>query len=223
MRMSDFSIICTMVLALMPAAGGASAGGPAAGDPGGSGSAAHLSPAGGPAADVPASGVSPLLQPHTHTIGLELGFVLIPFGFEDPYSAPIGASLFYEFRPGSVTLPIFIGAIVSYFDFNPLNEYFGDSFMVQVGLYAGYEFVLFRTETNALVLSPYSGYKHYFREHIFWDDSISTNRPVIAVGTKLNLHVSRRFSFGLGLEYNLILDEDPIHTLVQTDRFSVGF
>ena len=213
-----------MVLTLMLAAGGAAAAGdPAAGDPA----------AGDPAAGDPAAGDSPdnsslfenspLLQTHSHTIGLELGFVLIPFGFDDPYSAPIGASLFYEFRPGSETLPIFIGAIVSYFDFNPLNEYFGDSFMVQVGVYAGYEFVLFRTETNALVLSPYGAYKHYFREHIFWDDSISTNRPIIAVGTKLNLHISRRFSFGLGLEYNLVLDENPIHTLVQTNRFSVGF
>ena len=95
--------------------------------------------------------------------------------------------------------------------------------MIQLGLYVGYEFVLFRSDTTALALSPYSAYKHYFREHIFWDDAVNTNRPIIAAGIKINLHVSRRFSFGIGVEYNFILDESPIHTLVQTDRFSVGF
>jgi hypothetical protein len=184
-------------------------------------------PAAGSPADSTPADADPdhfsLFRPNTHTIGLELGFVLIPFGFDDPYSAPIGASLFYELRPASESLPIFIGGIVSYYDFNPLNEYFGDSFMVQVGLYAGYEFLLFRTENTALVLSPYGAYKHYFREHIFWDDSVSTNRPILAAGTKLILYISRRISFGVGLEYNFILDDSPIHTLVHTDRFSVGF
>ncbi len=201
------SRICIIAFALLLTASGiVAAGDPAAGDPA----------AGGP-------NPSSFFRPHTHTIGLELGFVLIPFGFDDPYSAPIGASLFYELRPSAESLPIFIGGIVSYYDFNPLNEYFGDSFMVQVGLYVGYEFFFFRTRDTALALSPYGAYKHYFREHVFWGDIVNTNRPIIAAGTKLNLYVSRRISFGFGLEYNLILDDSPVHTLVQTDRFSVGF
>ena len=162
-------------------------------------------------------------RPFSHSLGLELGFVLIPFGFGDPYSAPVGASLFYEMRPLSGTFPLFIGAIASYFDFNPVNEHFGDSFMIQLGLYLGYDFVFPFTEQTGLVLSPYGGYKHYFREHRFWDEIIHTNRPIFLVGSKLSLYVSRRFSFGLGLEYNLIVDQNPINTLVQTNRITLGF
>ena len=128
MRAGDFSIICTMVLALMLAGGGAAAADAAAGVPAAA-DAATARPSEADQPDRPENSPlfensllfensplfenSLLFQPHSHTIGLELGFVLIPFGFDDPYSAPIGASLFYEFRPGLETLPIFIGAIVS--------------------------------------------------------------------------------------------------------------
>jgi hypothetical protein len=177
-----------------------------------------------PAAETPASNNnSREFHLFSHSFGLELGFVSIPFGFDDPYSAPIGAGLFYEMRPLAKSLPFFFGAVVSYYDFNPLRKHFGDSSMIQLGLYAGYDFVFPFTDQTALTLSPYAGYKHYFRKHMFRDEEVSTNRPILLAGSKLNLYVSRRFSFGVGFEYNLIMEQSPIHTAAQTDRITVGF
>jgi len=158
-----------------------------------------------------------------HMIGLELGFALIPFGFEDPYSSPIGLSLFYELHSFFPSIPVFAGFLASYYDFNPLNIHFGESYMIQFGLYLGYDFLFPFTETSFLSVSPYAGYKHYFREHIFWSDRILTNRPILMAGVRVDLHVSRRFFFGVGLEYDLILDRSPINTLLHTDRIGLSF
>jgi len=170
-----------------------------------------------------AHGSDPGVSRPNHYIGLELGFALIPFGFEDPYSAPIGLGLFYELHSFLESIPLFAGFHASYYDFNPLNVHFGQSYMIQIGLYVGYDFLFPFGVTSALVLSPYVGYKHYFREHVYWSDTILTNRPILMAGIRVDLQITRRFFFGIGLEYDIILDRSPLHTLYHTDRIGVAF
>ena len=75
------------------------------------------------------------------------------------------------------------------------------------------DFPLRLTETIVFQPTPYGGYKHYFRYHLFEDKESRNNRPVLLAGIKLKLVFEQKDFVELNAEYNLVLDNKPVHLL----------
>src|SRR4030042_4336026 len=87
--------------------------------------------------------------------GFELAMRLQPLASQDPYSGPLGLSLFYE-RHRLLGM-MYLGGQVAYWGFYPLQADFGQSSMILGELRLGYDFC-FRIERRfALTVSPYLG------------------------------------------------------------------
>jgi len=156
-----------------------------------------------------------------HTAGVELEYVMLPFGFDDPYGWPVGGGLFYELRPLRGAPGLHLGASVSVFTLPPLEVSFGDSFMIQPGAYVGYDLLLGAGGDFAWSPGLYAGYKHYIRRHMLGDATFDTYRPVAQAGLRVKLWIGRRLYVAGGAEYNLIFDNTPLHTVAFTQRLGL--
>ncbi len=148
----------------------------------------------------------------THVVGLEGGHILPPFGFkDDPYSGPIGGGLFYEAH-GLFKLPLYSGVCFSYYLFISNNEDFSGSYMLQPGVYGGYNFVFPINKHLNWGFSPHIGYKHYFSEYSFKEEKKENACPIFFAGNNLNLFIGKNFIVGLKIEYNLLFEKTILHT-----------
>ncbi|MBN1836986.1 MAG: hypothetical protein JW820_14115, partial [Spirochaetales bacterium] len=156
-----------------------------------------------------------------HIAGVELEYLMLPFGFDDPYGWPVGGGLFYEVRPLPGAPGLHLGASVSVFAVPPLEESFGDSFMIQPGVYAGYDLLLTPGPGLASSVGLYAGYKHYIRRHLLGETAFVTFRPIAQGGLRVKLWIGRRLYVASGAEYNLIFDNTPLHTVALTQRLGL--
>ena len=156
-----------------------------------------------------------------HMLGGELGFLLQPFGFDDPYSWSLGGRAFYELHELFEPFLLFFGVNVSLYGYYPLDDNFAESFMLQGGLYVGYDFVVRVDEKFALSIAPYLGYSHYFREFEFAEQTYQAFRSVAVVGVNFDLYIDRNFLLGLRVEFELLVKNEPLLALGQSER--VGF
>ncbi|OGK12462.1 MAG: hypothetical protein A2Y63_01250 [Candidatus Riflebacteria bacterium RBG_13_59_9] len=157
-----------------------------------------------------------------HVLALEAGTILPPFAFEDPYSAALGGGLLYEFHGLFPRFPIYFGASLSYHVFLPQVYAFGSSHMLQGGLYTGFPFSFGVPGKLVFSPSPYLGYKHYYRQHVFEGETSLTNRPVLVAG--LDVRLARAwFLGGVRVEYNLLLEDSPLHAVAAQAYAGVSF
>jgi len=156
-----------------------------------------------------------------HTLGVELDYVMLPFGFDDPYGWSVGGGLFYEVRPLPGAPGLHLGAAVSAFTLAPLEGYYGSSFMLQPGAYLGWDLLV--SPNPGFTWSPglYAGYKHYIRRHLLGDEAFLTYGPIALGGLRLKLWIGRRLYVASGAEYNLIFDNTPLHTVAFTQRLGL--
>ena len=163
------------------------------------------------------------LEPEANHLGLEVCFALRPFGFDDPYSGSLGGGVFYERHHLFGALPFFLGAQLDGYGFYPLRPQVGDSTMLQAGLYLGADFPIPVERRFSLSLAPYLGWRHYWRWMRFDGGSVFTARPLLTGGVLLYLHAGRRALLGASVEADLILDREPLGTLLHGQRFGVRF
>jgi hypothetical protein len=147
-----------------------------------------------------------------HVLALEAGYIFPPFAFEDPYWGALGGGLLYEFHGLFPRFPIYFGAGLSYHAFVSRDDAFGPSNMLQAGAYTGFPFSFGLPGKLVLSPSPYLGYKHYYRQHVFADETFRTNRPVLVMGVDVRL-THEWFLGGVRVEYNLLLEDSPLQTV----------
>jgi hypothetical protein len=157
-----------------------------------------------------------------HVLALEAGAILPPFAFDDPYSAALGGGLLYEFHGLFPRFPIYFGAGLSYHGFVSRDDSFGPSHMLQAGAYTGFPFSFGTPGKLVFSPSPYLGYKHYYRQHVFNGEASRTNRSVLVAGLDMRL-AHAWFLGGVRAEYNLLLEDSPLHTIAVHAYAGVSF
>jgi len=156
-------------------------------------------------------------------LGLQFGSITSPLGEEDPYAFPLGVGLFFEFHPQGSQTRFFWGGSALYYRFNSRDPDFEDSFMVQAGLQGGFDIILRVDGEPAAALTPLIGFKEYYREYRFRGERISAWRGVAVTGMRLSLLVAGTLLVGFDIEYNLLLEEDPLDALACYQRLGIGF
>ena len=162
-------------------------------------------------------------EEHKHMLGGELGYILQPFGFEDPYSWSLGGKVFYELHGLFESFLVFFGLNGSFYGLYPLDEFFQDSYLVQAGLYTGYDFLVRFDQKFAIAIAPFIGYSHYWREFTWQEDKYQANRPLLAAGVNFDLYIDQHFLLGLRFEFHLLLENEILFTFAQTERMGFRF
>jgi hypothetical protein len=153
--------------------------------------------------------------------GFELAMRLQPLASDDPYSGPLGLSLFYERHrlPGM----LYLGGQVAYWGFYPLQEDFGRSSMFLGEVRLGYDFT-FRVERRfALTVSPWLGGGWYWRRFVYVDEENIASRPVLGMGVAVDLSVGRRVLLGATVDLTLLFDNQVRGTAGVGERLGVRF
>lgn len=140
--------------------------------------------------------------------GSEFGYNFPLSGIEPAYSGSAGVSIFYE---DHLTMKLFIGGKISLFTFVSPAPNFDRSDMIQGMLYFGYDFNLF--DSKDIYLSPFAGYKHYYRRYSYKGRESSGSRPILSTGFGIGFAINKHIITALILEYNLIFEINPVHTL----------
>lgn len=156
-------------------------------------------------------------------LGLQVGTISSPLGEEDPFAFPLGAGLFFEAHPALGGARLCWGASSLYYRFRTLDAEFEDSFMVQAGLFAGFDIPCLIDGEPAAALTPFVGFKQYYREYRFRGERIRGCRGVAALGARMSLLVAGALLIGFDLEYNILLEEAPLKTWACYQRLGVGF
>lgn len=156
-------------------------------------------------------------------LGLQFGSISSPLGSDDPFAFPLGVGLFFEAHPLLGDARLCWGGSALYYMFLSQAADFEDSFMVQAGLSAGFDIPCLIDGELAAALTPYFGYKEYYREYVFQGKRVSGYRGVAVMGARLSLLVAGAMLIGFDIEYNLILEEEPLDTLACHQRLGVGF
>ena len=156
-------------------------------------------------------------------LGCEVGYLVRPFGFKDPYSWSVGGGVFYERHVLFPHFPLYAGGSLSYYGFYPIEQDYKSSFMVKAGLYLGYDFVIKINNSFTLALAPFAGYSHYWREFVFKDEMFRANRSVIITGVNVNLFIDSHLLIGLSAGIDLLLENNPLFTFSQTERLGWRF
>jgi hypothetical protein len=154
-------------------------------------------------------------------LGGTLCFAFQPFGFDDPYSGPLGLGGYYERR--HVFGGLFLGGQAAAYGFYPRREDFDTSFMLVGGIKAGWEFSFPIERRFGFCVSPYVSGRYYWRRFDYQGQIFSAVRPMVAAGADLDLLIRRRPHFGVNFELVLILDETLRLTLGQGQRIGVRF
>jgi hypothetical protein len=153
--------------------------------------------------------------------GFELAMRLQPLASQDPYSGPLGLSLFYE-RHHLLGM-MYLGGQVAYWGFYPLQDDFGESSMILGVLRLGYDFS-FRIERRfALTVSPYLGGGWYWRRFVYVDDEYIATRPVLGIGVDIDLSVGRHVLLGVTMDLTSLLDNQVHWTAGVGERLGVRF
>ena len=156
-------------------------------------------------------------------LGLQFGSITSPLGEEDPYAFPLGVGLFAEFHPLLGPRRFFWGGSALYYRFDSQDPDYENSFMVQAGLLGGFDIILRIDGEPVAALTPLIGFKEYYREYRFRGDRIRAWRGVAVTGMKLSLLVAGTLLVGFDIEYNLLLEEDPLGALACYQRLGIGF
>jgi hypothetical protein len=165
----------------------------------------------------------PAADRDANRLGVEVSYALRPFDFDDPYSGSLGGGIFYERHRLVKVLPIFLGGQVGGYGFYPLRRPVEDSAMLQAGLYLGVDCPIPVERRVSLSLAPYLGWRQYWRWMLIDGWTAFATRPVLNGGVALYLHAGRRALFGVILEAGLILDREPLGTLLQGERLGMRF
>jgi len=153
--------------------------------------------------------------------GFELAMRLQPLASQDPYSGPLGLSLFYE-RHRLLGM-MYLGGQVAYWGFYPLQDDFGQSSMVLGELRLGYDF-RFRIERRfALTVSPWLGGGWYWRRFVYVDDEYRASRPVLGIGVDVDLSVGRHVLLGVTVDLKLLFDNQVRLAAGVGERLGVRF
>lgn len=178
----------------------------------------------------------PPVKPLDYYPGLELCYYSPSLGVKDPYSGSLGVKVFYEFRSLATShqalsflkkVPgLYPGVFLSASGFLKPEPDFGSSSMMEAGFYVGYEFSFPLKGDLRWHLSPVIGFKEYFRWHTYkGNDYIGAGRdyfgtrPIIFTGCHVRFDLPKKFFIGLGLEYNLIFEVQPVSMLGVSIRF----
>ncbi len=156
-------------------------------------------------------------------LGLQFGSISSPLGSDDPFAFPLGMGLFFEAHPLLGDARLCWGGSALYYRFRSLDAEFEDSFMFQAGLTAGFDIPYTIDGELAAVFTPCFGFKEYYREYRFRGERSSGYRGVAVMGARLSLLVAGALLIGFDIEYNLLLEEEPLDTLACYQRLGVGF
>jgi hypothetical protein len=154
-------------------------------------------------------------------MGGTLCFAFQPFGFEDPYSGPLGLGAYYERR--HVFGGLSLGGQIVYYGFYPLRDDFSRSFMLVGGIKGGWEFSFPIERRFGFCVSPYVSGRCYWRRFDYQGQIFSAVRPMLSAGADLDLLIRRTALFGVSLEITLIFDETLRVALGQGQRIGVRF
>ena len=153
--------------------------------------------------------------------GFELAMRLQPLASQDPYSGPLGVSLFYE-RHRLLGM-MYLGGQVAYWGFYPLQDDFGESSMILGELRLGYDFC-FRIERRfALTVTPYLEGGWYGRRFVYGDDEYIATRPVLGIGVDIDLSIGRYVLLGVTMDLASLLDNQVRWTAGVGERLGVRF
>jgi hypothetical protein len=153
--------------------------------------------------------------------GFELAMRLQPLASQDPYSGPLGLSLFYE-RHHLLGM-MYLGGQVAYWGFYPLQDDFGQSSMILGELRLGYDFC-FRIERRfALTVSPYLEGGWYWRRFVYVDDEYIATRPVLGIGVDIDLSIGRYVLLGVTMDLTSLLEDQVRWTAGVGERLGVRF
>jgi hypothetical protein len=156
-------------------------------------------------------------------LGLQFGSVSSPLGSSDPFAFPLGAGFFFEVHPQLGDTRLCWGASALYYGFRSLDADFTDSFMVQAGLFAGFDIPVTIDGDMAAALTPCVGFKQYYREYRFLGERIIGHRGMAVAGARLALLVAGVMLIGFDVEYNLLFEEERMDTAAWYHRLGVGF
>lgn len=131
-----------------------------------------------------------------------------PFS-ENLYSLPSGMGIYYTLTSGK-TPSIFLGTDILWYGFTPLNNFYGDSFMLIQSIAAGYRFRFTLRPPTALVFSPYLTCGYYTRRITTQDAAMWFTRPVLTLGVETAVEAGKRASSSIGLFVTFIMDNTPV-------------
>ena len=153
--------------------------------------------------------------------GFELAMRLQPLAAQDPYSGPLGLSLFYERH--HVLGMMYLGGQVAYWGFYPLQDDFGRSSMILGELRLGYDFRFPIERRVALTVSPWLGGGWYWRRFVYVDEENIASRPGVGLGVAVDLSVGRRVLLGATVDLTLLFDNQVRGTAGVGERLGVRF
>ncbi len=155
--------------------------------------------------------------------GVSVGVVSPPFGFEDPYSWMLGASLFYERRLQILGSTWVLAARCAGYGQYARVEPFEESYTIWGGGTLGWEAGRRLDPDFAFSVVPFAGLGLYGRR-LAHDGAIYTaRRPIILAGITFDLRLGRRLSAGTAVEPVLIMDRAPLVAVGQGARIGLRF
>jgi hypothetical protein len=161
--------------------------------------------------------------PLEYYLALEVGYTSPTLGVKDAFAGAMGFNFFCEFHsigrsheklafllkaPG-----FYPGIVFSYSGFLSKMKNFGTSMMIETGLFFGYEFSFPVMKDMSLHVAPVLGYKQYYRWHTFNGMNFYGTRPMLFTGGSVTVDLPMKFFIGLSLEYDLIMELEPLNTL----------
>ncbi|MCP4135568.1 MAG: hypothetical protein GY754_31660 [bacterium] len=158
----------------------------------------------------------------THIVGIEAGYSFKAIEESGTYSGSLKNGIFYECHAFVKQFTyIYLGTAFSYYHFIGEASDFTTSWMLKGGVYMGLDYPSYKKEIDGSLfhISPFIGYKHYYRIHTFQDTTFSANRPVLAAGLFVNYDLFEDYLIAVAFEYNRIFDNVPINTFEVYARF----
>ncbi|MBN1835259.1 MAG: hypothetical protein JW820_05365 [Spirochaetales bacterium] len=155
-----------------------------------------------------------------HMAAISAGYMTPALGIEDAYWGAYREALSYELHGLIPRVPVSFGVSTGVDCFFERAELFFGSYMIEVAGLVQVDFRVPIGKTLQFQPTPYIGYKHYFRYHVFEDIPTRANRPVGIAGVKLKLLLPEGSFVELNMEYNLVFDNQPVHILAFA--FGVG-
>ena len=160
---------------------------------------------------------------HYHLLAQEILYQLTPFNLTPVFGAGLGGSLVYEtyvlnrlFRVRPALPGLVLGLTGTLFAFLPGDDtsgLFGDSTLMNMGAYLGYQFYLPASAGFAFSPALTAGARYYFSFHYYNNNLNITSNPIITGSVNLNFILQQQTNLCLSAEYELFYESEPVHTL----------